>query len=145
MNARWHVFYGLLIVVLLLGLVGMGRQAGATAKPAKAELTAEEVFERLLANPRALQVVDMRGKKDYEEGRVPGAIRLALETVEKIDRYKETIFVSDDGDRKAFREKREMVLVPRNLRGGMVAWALARLPQDTGPYDPLKAGLIRPG
>lgn len=145
MNARWHVFYGLMIAVLLLGLIGMGRQAGATAKPPKAELTAEEVFERLTANPRALQVVDMRGKKEYEEGRVPGAQRLSLETVEKVDRYKETIFVSDDGDRKSFREKRELVRVPRNLRGGMVAWTLARLPQDTGPYDPLKAGLIRPG
>ena len=145
MNLRWHGFYLLLIILLLLGLFGLGRQYQALKNQLSQDVSPVKVYELIRKAPRNWQVIDLRRQEEYEDGHVPNALLLTPEVRTSLDRYKATLIVTEEGDPATYQTLAREFRVAQNLVGGMVAWRMARLPEESGGFDLARARGPRAG
>jgi len=129
------------IFFLLAALLAEGRQAYRASAAGAREVPASDLYERIRQAPASIQIVDIRPLEDFKDGHLPGAVNLpeaALAPHAPIDRYKRTVIVSEDGTEPAVEGLRREFGAAQTLAGGMSAWWKARLPEESGLFDPSK-------
>lgn len=139
MTLRWHFFYLLLICVLLLGLLGLGREYQGLKRQLSRDVAPTKAYETIRKHPRNWQVADLRSPGEYEDGHLPGALPFTDEWRGKWDLYKETVLVTEEDTPEAYREALGLFKSALYLAGGMTAWRMARLPEESGRFDPARA------
>ncbi len=141
MNWKERLFYVGMIALLLFALLAHGRQVQRISAEKNREIVPSEVYQLVRSAPRNFQVVDARSLSEFEEGHVPGAISLVQGVLTEdapVDWYRKTIIVTDEGDRDAYLALSREFKAARNMRGGMAAWFMARLPEQSGLVDTSK-------
>jgi len=148
MSFRWHVFYLAIIAVLLAALVWQGAKAQRVALEAEREIAPPALYQAIREAPGKYQLVDLRDALEFEDGHLPGAIRLDRGKALKgasVDRYRRTVIVSDEGDRTLFEAMAREFKLAANLQGGMMQWRMSRLPEVSGLTDVEGIRRGRPG
>ena len=138
MNWKERLFYVGMIVLLLFALLAQGRQAERISGEQNREIAPAEVYRLVRSAPATFQVVDARSMEEFEEGHVPGAMSLAQSILTEdaaLDWYKKTIIVTEAGDPDGFLALSREFKAARNMGGGMAAWFMARLPEQSGLVD----------
>lgn len=141
MSLKTHLFYLGAIALLLLALLFQGRQLQRLSGASGQGIASEAAYAALRKAPRNYQVIDLRGAEEYEEGHLPGALHLAggaLQDGLRLDRFKTTLIITNNGDPQAFRAgaQRLGLAAARNLDGGMRNWRRCRLPEESGSGAP---------
>lgn len=138
MSIKSHVFYLGIIFLLGIGLVSQGRSYQQLSRSLSQDISPREAYSSIRNFPQTHQIIDLRGVEEYEEGHIPGALNLERGIVKQdfpLDRYKETIIVTEDGNQGVFKEMAQHLILATNLAGGMVAWRMARQPEESGGYE----------
>jgi rhodanese-related sulfurtransferase len=82
------------------------------------------------------QVVDVREEREWEAGRMPGAVHLELNELtgraEELDKERPVVFICRTGNRSAMAADafREAGWDSHNMAGGLVAWVEAGHPLE---------------
>ncbi len=147
MSTRWHLFYLVIIALLLGALLAQGVREQRAALAAERSVAAADLYKAIRQAPGRYQILDLRDALEFEDGHLPQAINLepgALEAA-SIDRYRRTVVVTEEGDRELFARAAREVKLAVNLTGGMMQWRMSRLPEVSGltDTDALRRG--RPG
>lgn len=138
MNIRWHVFYLILIGMLLAALLWQGAKLQQVALHGERQVVAKSLYEDIRKSPEKYQIVDLREAAEFEDGHLPQAINLkpgATPKAAALDRYKRTVIVSDEGDQALHRALVNEFKLAANLEGGMMQWRMSRLPEVSGLTD----------
>jgi rhodanese-related sulfurtransferase len=148
MSIRWHVFYLALIAMLLAALLWQGAKAQRVALEVEREIAAQALYQAIREAPGKYQLVDLRDALEFEDGHLPGAIRLDRGAAAKgasVDRYRRTVIVTEEGDRTLFEALAREFKLAGNLQGGMMQWRMSRLPEVSGLTDVEGIRRGRPG
>lgn len=148
MSFRWHVFYLALIAILLAALLWQGAKAQRVALGAEREIAPQALYQAIREAPAKYQLVDLRDALQFEDGHLPGAIRLDPGEVTKgapVDRYRRTVIVTEEGDDALFAALAREFKRAANLQGGMMQWRMSRLPEVSGLTDTMALRRGRPG
>lgn len=148
MSFRWHVFYLALIATLLAALLWQGAKAGRVALDVEREIAPRALYQAIREAPGKYQLVDLRDALEFEDGHLPGAIRLddgAAAKGASVDRYRRTVIVTEEGDRALFEALAREFKLAAHLEGGMMQWRMSRLPEVSGLTDVEGIRRGRPG
>jgi rhodanese-related sulfurtransferase len=148
MSFRWHVFYLALIAVLLAALLWQGAKAQRVALGVEREIAPRALYQAIREVPGKYQLVDLRDALEFEDGHLPGAIRLDRAEAAKgasVDRYRRTVIVTEEGDRTLFAALAREFKLAADLQGGMTQWRMSRLPEVSGLTDVEGIRRGRPG
>lgn len=138
MDWKERLFYVGMIALLLFALLAQGRQTERISAEQNREIAPSEVYQLVRSVPAGFQVVDARSLEEFEEGHVPGAMSLAQSILTgdaALDWYKKTIIVTEEGGLDEFMALSREFVAARNMGGGMAAWFMARLPEQSGLVD----------
>lgn len=129
-----------IIFLLLLVIFLQGKSAYATAQAeTPRELPPIQLYILLTKAPTRYQVIDTRTVEQFEKGHIPIAKNISVaefsdpRIASRIDRWKTTVIVSEDGSTEAFEALAPYFRDARHLQGGMRAWRLRGLPTVPGP------------
>jgi rhodanese-related sulfurtransferase len=148
MGVRWHLFYLALIAIPLAALLWQGVKAQRVALEAEREIAPQALYQAIRETPGKYQLVDLRDALEFEDGHLPGAIRLDPGEAARgasVDRYRRTVIVTEEGDREVFEALVREFKLAANLQGGMMQWRMSRLPEVSGLTDVEGIRRGRPG
>ena len=142
--------YIYIVLFFALGAGVLTEGARAAALEQSVGLAPKDLYRRIAKGQGALQIVDIRGdvEDNYEDTHIPGAIPFPgcdlAATPEaakaRIERMVPTVVVSEDGGPAEFAKCAAFFTSARNLEGGLEGWVDQNLPEDSGEYQPPKAG-----
>jgi 3-mercaptopyruvate sulfurtransferase SseA len=108
-----------------------------------------ELYRLMARSQTSWQVVDVRPDlaEGYEESHLPGAIpfpgcdagRTPAPARDRVIPSVPTVIVSATGGEAEVQRCLDRFSAARSLAGGMAAWSAARLPEDSGEYNPPSA------
>lgn len=147
MSYRWHAFYLVVIAALLAALLLQGAKAQRAALAAQQAVAAANLYQTIRHAPGRYQILDLRQALEFEDGHLPQAINIALQTLPtaSLDRYRATVVVTEEGDNEAFAAVAREIKLAVNLDGGMTQWRMSRLPEVSGLTDTTALRRGRPG
>lgn len=127
----------MLVVVLVAGLIASllpFRYYGwPYAEKGKFRDITEEQLLALLNGSRGVKVVDVRTKREYEHGHIPGAVNRPLMAIRRGERYPEpTVFVCLTGHRSRMALRKVDGPELYNLDSGYRKWTEANFPVERG-------------
>lgn len=138
MNIRWHAFYLTLIALLLAALLWQGAKLQRMVlAAAHGAIGPQTLYQTIRESPAKYQIVDLRDAVAFEDGHLPQAIRIdgPLTKETPVDRYRRTVIVTEEGDKKDIEMLAGELKLAANLEGGMLSWRMSRLPEVSGLTD----------
>lgn len=120
-----------LIILLLVMVVAVAAWAYKTVKNDGFETVDVDTFERMIAAPDSIQLLDVRTEDEYEEGHLPGATLINMQDptfLSKVDNQlvkEKPVAVYCRSGRRSANAAAKLVKAGYkviNLDGGIIAW-----------------------